>query len=216
MQHAVITGGTGTLGKALAETLQAPGWTVTAPGSCDLDVRDKAAVQKYFSERKTDLLVCAAGVTHDAPLARLSENAWNDAWAVNFTGAACCATAVLPAMLARKRGHIIFISSYSALHPPVGQVAYASAKAALLGFVTDLAIRHGSSNIRVNAVLPGFLETKMTTSMSVRRRSEILSDHTLNRFNTCPDVAKFIRFLHHEMPHTSGQLLQLDSRPDFR
>ncbi len=216
MQHAVITGGTGTLGKALAEALQVPGWTVAAPGSRDLDVRDSAAVQEYFSKCKTDLLVCAAGITRDAPLARLSESAWDDVWEVNFTGALRCVAAVLPCMLARNHGHIVFISSYSALHPPIGQVAYASAKAALLGLVTDLATRHGSSNIRVNAVLPGFLETGMTTSISNRRRSEILSNHTLNRFNTCPDVAKFIRFLHHEMPHTSGQLLQLDSRPGFR
>lgn len=216
MQHAVITGGTGSLGRALASALQSPGWIIDAPGSRDLDVRDAAAIQNYFSTRKPDLLICAAGVTHDAPLARLSETAWEETIAVNFTGAALCADAVLPGMLARKIGHIVFISSFSALHPPPGQAAYATAKAALLGLVSQLAARHGSSNIRVNAVLPGFLETRMTESVTKRRIAEILAAHTLERFNTCRCAAKFIRFLHHEMPHTSGQIFQLDSRLNSR
>jgi 3-oxoacyl-[acyl-carrier protein] reductase len=213
MQHAVITGGTGTLGRALASFLQSPGWSVAALGSRDLDVRNRAAVQEYFGGRKTNLLICAAGVTHDAPLARLSANAWDKTWDVNFKGAAFCADAVLPGMLEQNAGHIVFISSFSALHPPAGQAAYASAKAALLGLVTQLAARHGPSNIRVNAVLPGFLQTKMTASVTDRRRAEILAAHTLGRFNTCHEAARFIRFLHHEMPHTSGQVFQLDSRP---
>jgi 3-oxoacyl-[acyl-carrier protein] reductase len=215
IQHAVITGGTGSLGRAIAAALQGPGWTIAAPGSRDLDVRDESGIRRYFSNRAVDLLVCAAGVTHDAPLARLSETNWNETWDVNFTGAASCANAVLPGMLANGAGHIIFISSFSALHPPVGQSAYAAAKAALLGLVVDLAARHGASNIRINAILPGFLETRMTASVTERRRADILADHALGRVNTCRDAASFIRFLHYEMPHTSGQVFQLDSRTGF-
>lgn len=216
LQHAVITGGTGSLGRAIAEALLGPDWSVSAPGSRDLDVRDDAAVQDFFRGRPVDLLVCAAGITRDAPLARLSEAAWDETWDVNFKGAVSCAEAVLPGMRQRQAGHIMFISSFSALHPPVGQAAYAAAKAALLGLVSDLAGRHGSFGIRVNAVLPGFLETAMTEPVSERRRSEVLRDHVLGRFNTCRDAANFIRFLHHEMPHTSGQVFQLDSRPGIR
>lgn len=214
MQHAVITGGTGTLGRALAIALLAPGWSVAAPGRQNLDVRNRDAVEEYFRTRKTNLLICAAGAIRDAPLVRLSENAWDETWDVNFRGAALCADAVLPGMLAENAGHIVFISSHSALHPPPGQVAYATAKAALVGLVTQLASRHGSSNIRVNAVMPGFLETGMTASVADRRRAEILAAHTLGRLNTCREAAGFIRFLHHEMPHTSGQVFQLDSRPN--
>lgn len=214
-QHAVITGGTGSLGRALAVALQADGFSVASPGSKELDVRDKVAVQKYFHDRPVDLLVCAAGITHSALLARLSEQSWDDVWNVNYEGSLACAEAVLPEMSARKSGHIVFISSFSALHPPQGQVAYASAKAALFGLVSDLAVRYGPSNIRVNAVLPGFLETAMTTSVTERRRTEVLDMHTLGRFNTCENAAKFIRFLHQEMPHTSGQVFQLDSRLHF-
>lgn len=213
IQHAVITGGTGSLGSAIADALQDPGWAIDFPGSQQLDMRDSTAIQRYFHERPVDLLVCAAGIIRDAPLARLSEEAWDETWAINFKGAASCAKDVLPGMAAKGAGHVILISSFSAHHPPIGQAAYATAKAALLGLVSDLADRHGSSNIRINAVMPGFLETPMTAAVSDSRRAEIMAAHQLGRLNTCQTTAKFIRFLHHELPHTSGQIFQLDSRP---
>lgn len=213
--HAVITGGTGCLGSAISTALRAPEWSIDAPGSAELDVRSPDTIRKYFEHRRVDLLVCCAGITMDAPLVRLDPDAWAETWSVNFDGAAHCADAVIPDMRRRRAGHIVFISSYSALHPPIGQVAYATAKAALLGLVSDLTASCGPSNIRVNAVLPGFLETRMTESVTDRRRAEILEAHTLGRFNTCHAAAGFIRFLHHDLPHTSGQVFQLDSRTNF-
>ena len=210
--QAVITGGTGGLGKAIAEALVAPDWSIAATGSRELDVKDPAQVRCYFEGRDMDLLVCAAGITRDASLGKLSEEAWDETWSVNFTGALSCIRAVLPSMIERRRGHIILISSFSALRPPRGQAPYAAAKAALLGLVVDLALQYGSSNIRINAVLPGFLETAMTSGVTPERRQQILADHTLGRFNTCAHAAEFIRFLHHQMPNTSGQVFQLDSR----
>ena len=210
--QAVITGGTGSLGRAIAEALAAPNWSIAAPGSRELDVKDSTQVRCYFENRNVDLLVCAAGITRDASLGRLSEEAWDETWSVNFTGALSCIRAVLPNMIERHRGHIILISSFSALRPPRGQAPYAAAKAALLGLVADLALEHGPSNIRINAVLPGFLETAMTSSVTPERREQIRADHTLGRFNTCTHAADFIRFLHHQLPHTSGQVFQLDSR----
>ncbi len=211
-RHAVISGGDGTLAGAIAAALQHPGWSVAAPGKQALDVRDPASVRGFFAGRDVDLLVCAAGITRDGPLARMDEASWDEVWNVNFQGALRCAEAALPGMIRRQSGHIVFISSYSAIHPPAGQSAYATAKAALLGLVTDLSVRHGGSNIRVNAVLPGFMETRMTGSVSPARRTEVLAAHALGRFNTCEHAAGFIRFLHQELPHTSGQVFQLDSR----
>ena len=115
-------------------------------------------------------------------------------------------------MIQQGNGHIVFISSYSALHPPLGQLAYATAKAALLGLTQSLARENGHHGIRVNAVLPGFLETRMTELVSEKRKIEILANHTLGRFNTPVEVAKFIRYLHQDLCHTSGQVFQLDSR----
>lgn len=209
----VITGGSGGLGAAIARSMVSPGLRVHALSSTDLDVRDAEAVRNWFAGREVALLVCAAGIVRDAPLARLHEEAWDEVMRVCLDGARFCAREVLPGMAERKTGHVVFISSHSAIHPPAGQAAYAAAKAALLGLTTDLACRFGTANVRVNSILPGFLETAMTSEVSDRRRGEVLDAHTLRRFNTCEAVAEFVRFLHEHMPHTSGQVFQLDSRP---
>lgn len=211
-RYAVVTGGSGSLGSAITGILRADGWEVDAPGSAELDVRRVGEVRAYFSGRDPELLVCAAGLVRDAVLARLPEEAWDDVWSVNHAGARDCARAVIPGMVERGAGHVVFISSYSAISPPCGQAAYAAAKAALLGLTKDLACRHGASNVRVNAVLPGFLDTNMTAEISGARRDQVLADHQLGRFNTCEAVARFILNLHDHLPHTSGQVFQLDSR----
>jgi len=212
MNHVVITGGTGGLGSAISDAFRETNTTVESLGKNDFDLRDSAALSRYFENRPVDLLVCAAGITRDAPLSRLDESSWDEVLEVNFRSAFACALAVLPQMRKRQTGHMIFISSFSALHPPVGQVAYATAKAALLGITGSLARENGGANIRINTILPGFLETRMTKKITEKRRAEILSAHSLNRFNTPQSVAKFIHFLHHSLPHTSGQVFQLDSR----
>ncbi len=212
MNDLVITGGSGGLGMAVIHAFSDPEWKITAPTHAELDVTNLTALREYFQSRHVDLLIVAAGITRDAPLRRLVESEWDEVWTTNFQGAANMAAAILPGMIQQGRGHIVFISSFSALHPPLGQTAYATAKAALLGLTAVLAQLHGPHGIRINAVLPGFLETRMTEPVSVRRRAEILGAHTLGRFNTPTAVAKFIRHLHADLPHTSGQIFQLDSR----
>jgi len=211
-KRAIITGGTGGLGSAIAAELRDHEWIVDAPGTSDLDLRDEVAITPYFENRTPDLLVCAAGITRDGPLARLDEAEWDETYLVNFQAARRCAAEVLPGMIDRGHGHIVFISSQSAVQPPIGQTAYAAAKAALLGLTTGLASQYGPRNIRINTVLPGFLETRMTQSVSVKRREEVLAAHHLSRFNTPEAVAAFVRFLHENLPHTSGQVFRLDSR----
>lgn len=208
----VITGGQGDLAKAIQERFDRGKWVINAPGRSELDVTDQDLVFKYFSHHPTDLLICNAGAIHDATLAKLTEGDWEYLIDVNFHGARRCAIAALEWMQKRKSGHIIFISSNSAIHPPVGQSAYAASKAALLGLTRDLAILVGPRGIRVNAILPGFLETKMTAVVSNSRREAVRASHALGRFNTPNSVASFIWHLHNDLPHTSGQIFRLDSR----
>jgi 3-oxoacyl-[acyl-carrier protein] reductase len=213
VNHLLITGGGGGLGRAVIQAFGAPGWEVSAPGRGQLDMLDPDSIHAALAAIPVDLLVCAAGTIRDVPLARMDEPMWDEVFSVNFTAAAACAAAVLPGMIGRGRGHIVFISSHSALHPPVGQAAYAAAKAALLGLTEDLARENGRHGVRVNVVLPGFLETKMTSTVSAHRKAIVLADHVLGRFNTPEAVADFIHFLHERLPNTSGQVFQLDSRP---
>jgi 3-oxoacyl-[acyl-carrier protein] reductase len=212
VNRVVITGGHGGLAQALVVEFIAAGWQVDFPSHAELDVSSPSSIESYFAGRKFDLLICAAGLTLDAPLVRMDEDAWDYVWAVNYQGAAACAAAALTAMIQQECGHIVFISSYSAIHPPIGQAAYATAKAALIGLTESMAQQYGPKNIRVNAILPGFMETPMTEKVLPKRKAEILSDHHLNHFNTPEIVAKFIRQLHEDLPFTSGQIFQLDSR----
>lgn len=208
----MITGGEGGLGRAFADAFAGAGLPVLAPGRNELDVTDPERVGDFFRSHEPELLVCNAGLVRDAPLARLDEPAWDEVIAVNLRGAARCAAAVSRTMARRRRGHIVFISSYSALHPPAGQAAYAAAKAGVIGLAKSLARELGPAGVRVNTILPGFLETSMTTGLSVERREQVRGDHALGHFNTPEAVAAFLVHLHRHLPHTSGQVFQLDSR----
>ncbi len=213
MQQAIITGGEGGLGEAISTTLKSAGVDVLSPGRGDLNVADAASVKDYFHQSDDiDLLVCNAGATLDKPLARMSESDWDQVMQVNLKGAFLCAREVSRSMMKRRCGHIIFISSFSAIHPPAGQANYAAAKSALLGMMKSMAQELGARSVRVNAILPGFLETKMTENLSDEVKQAALEKHTLGRFNTPEAVAEFVAHLHQRMPHTSGQVFNLDSR----
>lgn len=210
-EQVVITGGAGGLAQALATAFH-PFAQVETPSREDLDVTRREDVGAWFDHRQVDLMVCNAGATRDGPLARMSESDWDQLIAVNLSGAALCAAAVAPGMVERGAGHIVFLSSFSALHPPAGQAAYAAAKAGLIGLMKSLAAELGPHGIRVNAILPGFLETRMTASVSPERKILVREQHVLGRVNTPEAVARFLHCLHFDLPHTSGQVFQLDSR----
>jgi 3-oxoacyl-[acyl-carrier protein] reductase len=212
-KHVVVTGGEGSLATAISSEFRDAGYEVESPGRSSLDVCDPQSIGDFFRSHQTDLLLCCAGVAHDSLAARMAAADWDRTWHTNYLGAKRCAQAALPSMVRQGFGHIVFFSSHSALHPPPGQTAYATAKRALLGLTQELAARHGPTNIRINAILPGLLDNRMTAHLGEERKETILQEHVLGRFNTMDRVASFLRFLHESMPHTSGQWFQLDSRP---
>lgn len=215
LKRVIITGGTGGLGRAIAAAFGTSGWEVVQLGRNDLDLSNRDKVEDYFLAKPCNLLICAAGAIDDVPLLRMLECAWDTVYALNYEAAKCCAVAAMPQMVDKSSGHIVFISSQAAIHPAIGQAAYAASKAALLGLTSTLAESWGKKGIRVNAVLPGFLDTQMTASVSDTRRGRVKDEHHLGRFNTPEAAAEFILFLEERMPHTSGQVFQLDSRRGF-
>ena len=209
---AVVTGGAGDLGSAIALELRAAGWVCHAPGRGDLDVTSPASVDAYFrSVKNCALLVNCAGLTRDGLLARMDEAAWDEVMEVDFRGAVRCARAVLPGMLRSGGGAILSVGSFSALAGAVGQTNYAAAKAALIGWTRSLAREYGSRNLRANVVLPGFLETKMTRQLPEAVKERALRAHALGRFTTVAESARAIAFLA-SCTHISGQIFNLDSR----
>ena len=208
----VITGGEGELASSLAPEFEKAGYLVHRPGRKDLDVRCPESVERFFDPIETiDVLINNAGITDNLILQRLGPEDWDEVMDTNLKGAHLCSRAAALKMMRRRSGHIINVGSYSALHPSIGQTAYAASKAGLIGLTKSYAREFGGRNIRVNCVLPGFLETRMTADLNDEVRSAALERHVLKRFNTAEEAAAFIYFLT-TASHISGQTFQLDSR----
>jgi 3-oxoacyl-[acyl-carrier protein] reductase len=210
--HVLISGGEGGLARALQKEFSRD--TVHAPGRKEMDVREEAQIEAYFSRlERVDVLIANAGVAWDGAVTGLAPDDFNEVVNVNLRGAFLCARAALKFMLRQGSGHIVLIGSRAARHGTRGQSAYAAAKAGLVGLAQSLAKEYGARNIRCNVVLPGFLETRMTAGLSARRREEARAEHALGRFNTVGNAARFIAFLA-RLDHVSGQVFTLDSRLD--
>lgn len=209
--QAVITGGNGDLAQILKQELLTLGWQVLSPSRTELDVTNPLSIQTFFAAiPRIDYLVCAAGITKDAPLSKLSSANWDQVIATNLKGSRHCVEAAWPA-LQQSAGMVAFIGSHAGKLGTAGQAAYAAAKAGLEGLLQETAALGGAHNIKANLVLPGFLETKMTNKVSTKRQTLICNQHLLKRFNTVTSAAKFLAFLP-QLKHTSGQIFTLDSR----
>lgn len=210
---ALITGGGGDLAQALHHELAEQGYAVQAPDRTGLDVTSTASVDGFVSQMdRLDLLICNAGLCRDASIQKMEDEDFDLVLDTCLTGAFRATRAALKRMARQRQGHIVFIGSFSALRGPAGQANYAAAKAGLLALTQSLAVEYGACNIRVNCVLPGFMETRMTAGLREEQRAAFLASHALGRFNTPLDVARFIAHLDRFMPHTSGQIFNLDSR----
>ncbi len=213
-QHIVISGGEGDLARALQAEFHLLGDTVHAPGRGEMDVRDEAQVEAYFTKvERLDVLIANAGLTRDGAMTGLSASDFDTVLQSNLRGSFFCARAALKRMVKQRSGHILFIGSRAAKCGTRGQSAYAAAKAGLVGLAQTLALEYGGRNIRCNVVLPGFLETRMTAQLPPARREEVRAEHALGRFNTAENAARFIATLA-RLDHVSGQVFTLDSRID--
>ncbi|MEM0895510.1 MAG: SDR family oxidoreductase [Verrucomicrobiota bacterium] len=213
MPVALITGGEGFLARKLAGILHAHGYDAHAPTHGELDVASANSVDGWFSSNPDgyDLVVHAAGITRDALVSRMMPEDWNEVMAVNLRGAFLVSRAAVRPMLKKRSGHIVFIGSFAGIVGTLGQANYAAAKAGLTGFAKSLAKEAGTRGVRVNCVLPGFLESPMTADLCEAQVEATREAHALKRFNTADDTANFVAHLD-TLSHVSGQVFQLDSR----
>lgn len=158
-----------------------------------------------------DILVNNAGLTQDGLLLRMDEKDWDEVLGVNLTGPFQCIRTVSRIMMKQRSGHIISLSSISGVRGREGQANYAASKAGLIGLTKTAAKELGRFDIKVNAVLPGFIPTEMGASVSGTMHDRILAENTLGRPNAPDEVADFIYHLA-TMQNVSGQVFNLDSR----
>jgi len=243
---ALVTGGGRGIGAAAARTLAAQGAAVAvtdldrepaeetaaairAAGgralaiACDVTRRDQveAAVQQTVeSFGRLDILVACAGIIRDNLIHKMTDEDWDAVISTHLRGAFLAVQAAQRQMVPQRYGKIVLTSSVSALGNR-GQANYSAAKAGLQGLTRTLAIELGPFNINVNAVAPGFIETRMTRAVAERTgvdyetlKAQAAETIPLRRVGQPQDVANVIAFLcSDEASYVSGEIIYVAGGP---
>lgn len=189
MKTAIVTGGLSGMGRAIAGRLAQDGMQVVigarrgddpvlaaqlsdafGPGVtvARLDVRDSDSCAGFAAkvlgrDGRVDILVNAAGIYEESPVAGHSDRLWNDTIDTNLTGSFRMIRSVLPAMLAQGWGRIVNIASVAAHQGMAGNAAYCASKAGLLGLSRCVALEGAAHGVTCNTVSPTWVETEMLT-----------------------------------------------------
>ncbi len=206
-------------GEIAAEINKGPGQAMVYQA----DVRDFGEIEAMVNStvdkwRKIDVLVCLAGQflrhlkgnTEEKRLIDHTEEDWNLVLDTNLKGTFYCMKAVIPRMMAQRRGHIIIMSSGTGLRGKAFQSAYAASKAGLFGLMKSAAWELGPYNVKVNVVCPGLIVHPSLNPFGTD--IDFYTNETvLHRYGGPDEVADFIVHLA-KMGNISGQILNIDSR----
>jgi 3-oxoacyl-[acyl-carrier protein] reductase len=219
---AIVTGGTRGIGLAISNRLARDGWDLLATYQSDAESAASAQTEltahggkvetlaadisnadgagqtieaaiTHFG--KVDALINNAGITRDTLIMRMSEDDWDAVLSTNLKGAFLTSKAVIRPMLRQRSGRIVNLTSVVGLVGNAGQANYAAAKAGLVGLTKTLAKEVGSRGITVNAVAPGFIQTRLTDVLPAELKETLLKQTPLGRFGSPDDVAGAVAFL---------------------
>jgi 3-oxoacyl-[acyl-carrier protein] reductase len=219
---AVVTGGTRGIGLAIAHRLASDGFDLLLTYRGDEEAARAAEAELASSGRRVtvlaadvstadgagqtietamkelggiDVLVNNAGITRDNLIMRMSEDDWDAVLTTNLKGAFLTSKAAIRPMLRQRSGRIVNLTSVVGLVGNAGQANYAAAKAGLVGLTKSLAKEVGSRGITVNAVAPGFIDTRLTDVLPEELKKNLLANTPLGRFGSTEDVAAAVAFL---------------------
>lgn len=231
MRSVFVTGGAGGIGKAVCEEFAKNGYFVgvgyngsesEAFGLSEkiggiavkIDVKDEKSVSNAVESfvkiaGVVDVLVNCAGIALPIKtLLDVTEEEYDEVFDVNAKGVFLVTKSVLSHMLGRG-GSIINVSSMWGLSGGSCEAVYSASKSAVIGFTKAVAKEYASANIRVNAIAPGFIETKMNGAFSEEDRKSILEDIPLKRFGVPEDVAKAASYLADNAGFVTGVVLNV-------
>ncbi|MDI3473051.1 MAG: 3-oxoacyl-[acyl-carrier protein] reductase [Thermotogaceae bacterium] len=233
---AVVTGATGDIGSKICEVFISEGATVIGLEKNDekfdelsnkfgesieffkVDITDSAKLKEVVNEiskkySKIDILVNNAGITKDNLFLIMSEKEFIDVINVNLIGTFLVTKEVARVMRKQKEGSIINISSVVGIDGNVGQANYSASKAAIIGLTKTLAkeLTMKGEKIRVNAIAPGFIESRMTVNIPDNLKNKVLERLCIKRFGRPEDVAKLVLFLaSDDSQYITGQVIRID------
>ncbi len=235
---AIVTGGSRGIGREIVKVLAAEGADVTffyldnreaaeaLQAECKdlgfdvtplpIDVRNgedcRRAVESVLDRtNRIDILVNNAGVIRDNLLPAFTEDEISDVLATNVLGVFHITGAVTPAMMRRRSGTIINISSVSGEKGGKGQTNYAASKGAINSFTRALAVELAPRKIRVNAVAPGLINTEMTREVRELAGEQALDRILLGRYGTPAEVASVVCFLASRYgEYINGEIIHID------
>lgn len=218
---AIVTGTAQGIGRGIAEVLEAAGARVHGIDKDSLDVTDSEAVNAFVREiGGADILVNSAGGVRGQvgrPIEEITDDQWQEVVDANLTGTFNCVRAVTPEMKKRGWGRIVTISSGAGRSISLtGIQAYASAKAAQIGFTRQMAHELGPYGITVNCVAPGFVLSNPTSiaqweSYGEAGQRKLLEAIPTRRLGTAQDIANGVRFFVSPVSGwISGQTLSID------
>ncbi len=191
--HALVTGGGSGIGAAAAERLAKAGAKLSVLGrrveplqviaertggsAFQSDVTDRAAIERAFGDARAangpiDLLIVNAGIAESAPFHKLSRDSWDRILATNLTAAFDCTQAAIGDLAKSANGRLVYVASVASLRGVPYAAHYAASKHGVLGLMRSLAAEYARTDLTVNAVCPGYVDTPMT-DRSVARVSEI-------------------------------------------
>lgn len=164
------------------------------------------AIEKYG---KIDVLINNAGISQSKLFTDLTDEDWNNIINSNLNSAFFCSREAAKNMIHNKSGLIINISSIWGITGASCEVAYSTSKAALNGFTKALAKELGPSNIRVNAIAPGIINTDMNNYLSNEELESIKEEIPLERIGETIDISKCVEWLIKDN-YTTGQIISIN------
>jgi 3-oxoacyl-[acyl-carrier protein] reductase len=181
-----------------------------------VDVSDFAAVHDMMAGAHADfehidILVNNAGITKDTLLMRMGEEDWDAVLRINLKGAFNCTHAVTKIMMKQRAGRIVNIASIIGLIGNAGQANYAASKAGMIGLTKSTAKELAGRGININAIAPGFIQTKMTEVLSEEVTAKMLELIPKKTLGLPEDVADCVLFLSSELSsYITGQVIVVD------
>ena len=184
--------------------------------AAEVNVVDSASVQKMVEavlskHGKIDVLINNAGIIRDARLVKMTEEDFDAVVAVNLKGVFNCTKAIAPLMAEQGSGVVLTTSSVVAAYGNFGQTNYVATKAGVIGMTKVWAREFGRKGVRVNAIAPGFINTRMMDGIPEKVLDGIRAKSVLNKLGEPEDIANAFAWLaSDEAAYVTGHVLAVD------